>query len=138
MRNREMLITHGDHRRLRSVVNQRHSLDGGEIHDLAALRERLHGARVVDRSHIPSNVVTMNSQVVLRNIDSGDRLTCTLTYPREERASPRHVSVTRPLGTAMLGKRVGQIIRWPGAGRERRLRIQSILYQPEAAGDMNR
>jgi regulator of nucleoside diphosphate kinase len=137
VQNRETLLTHGDHRRLRSVVDQRHSLNGGEIDDLAALRERLHAARVVDRSQIPSNVVTMNSQVVLRNIDSGDRLTCTLTYPGEDRASPRYVSVTRPLGTAMLGKRVGQIIRWPAGARERRLRIQSVPYQPEAAGDRN-
>ena len=104
---------------------------------MSALRQRLRGARVVNPSRIPPNVVTMNSQVVLRNVDSGGRMTCTLAYPSEARASSRHVSVTRPLGTAMLGKRVGQIIRWPGGARDRRLRIQSVPYQPEAAGDMN-
>jgi regulator of nucleoside diphosphate kinase len=57
-----------------------------------------------------------------------------LAYPSEARLSPRSVSVTRPLGTAMLGKRVGQVIRWPGGARDRRLRIQQVLYQPEAAG----
>lgn len=137
MQNQDTLMTHGDHRRLRYLVDQRRSLESGEIDNLAALRQRLHGARVINPSQLPRNVVTMNSQVVLRNLESGDRLTCTLAYPSEARASRRHVSVTRPLGTAMLGKRVGQIIRWPGGARERRLRIQSVPYQPEAAGDMN-
>jgi regulator of nucleoside diphosphate kinase len=138
MRPSNTLITHPDHRRLRSLVDERLESKDEELASVAALRHRLGGAGVVDPSQIPRNVVTMNSQVVLRNLESGDRLTCTLTYPSEARASRRHVSVTRPLGTAMLGKRVGQIIRWRGGARERRLRIQSVPYQPEAAGEMNR
>jgi regulator of nucleoside diphosphate kinase len=137
MQDSNTLITHEDHRRLRSLVDRRLAWDDTELSSIAALGQRLRGARVVSPSQIPRNVVTMNSQVVLRNLDSGDRLTCTLAYPSEGRASPRHVSVTRPLGTAMLGKRVGQIIRWPGGVRDRRLRIQSVPYQPEAAGDTN-
>ena len=134
MQHADTLITHGDHRRLRSLID-RHSLTDQE--NMAALRQRVRSATVVRPSRIPPNVVTMNSRVVLRNVDSGDRMTCTLAYPSEARASPRHVSVTRPLGTAMLGKRVGQIIRWPGGAKERRLRIQSVPYQPEAAGTTN-
>jgi regulator of nucleoside diphosphate kinase len=130
-------MTHADHRRLRSLVDRRLSSADGELANVAALRQRLRGARLVGRSQIPRNVVTMNSRVALRNLDSGDRLTCTLAYPGKARASRHHVPVTRPLGTAMLGKRVGQIIRWPGGARERRLRIQSVPYQPEAAGEMN-
>jgi regulator of nucleoside diphosphate kinase len=132
------LITHPDHRRLRSLVHQRIRSEDEKLANIGALRQRLRGARVVNPSQIPRNVVTMNSHVVLTNLDSGGRLSCTLAYPSEARASRRHVSVTRPLGTAMLGKRVGQIIRWPGGARERRLRIQAVPYQPEAAGDMNR
>ena len=90
-----------------------------------------------DQSDVPANVVTMNSLVVLRNLDSGDRLTCRLVYPCEARQSPRNVCVSRPLGTAILGKRVGQVIRWPGGTRDRRMRIQQVLYQPEAAGDFH-
>ena len=108
------LLTHSDHRRLRSLVNQRLSSTDADVTSTAALRRRLHGARVVNSSEIPRNVVTMHSHVVLRNLESGDRMTCTLAYPGEARASRQHVSVTRPLGTAMLGKRVGEIIRWPG------------------------
>jgi regulator of nucleoside diphosphate kinase len=73
----------------------------------------------------------MKSVVVLKDIDSGHRLTRTLAYPSEVQRFRNGVSVASPLGTEMLGKRVGQIIRWPRANGDRRLRIQTVIYQPE-------
>ena len=137
MQHQGTMITHTDHRRLRSLVDHGLASEDRKTEHLAALWQRVRRARLVDPTEIPRNVVTMNSQVVLRSLESGDRLTCTLAYPSEARASGRHVPVTRPLGAAMLGKRVGQIIRWPTGARERRLRIQSVPYQPEAAGELN-
>ena len=45
------------------------------------------------------------------------------------------LSVAGPAGIALLGKRVGQIVHWTVGAKVRRLRIEQILYQPEAAGD---
>lgn len=134
MQREQVLITDGDRRRLRACLNRIVSTDPAAERGLASLRGRVRNAGIVGPRDVPANVITMNSLVVLRNLDSGDRLTCRLAYPSEARQSPRNVSVTRPLGTAMLGKRVGQVIRWPGGARDRRLRIQQVLYQPEAAG----
>jgi regulator of nucleoside diphosphate kinase len=137
MQHNDTLITDTDHRRLRSLLADATASDAAQAGQLASLRRRVRGARVVGPTDVPNNVITMNSLVVLRNLDSGDRLTCRLAYPCEARLSPRNVSVARPLGTAMLGKRVGQIVRWPGGARDRRLRIQRVLYQPEAVGDLH-
>ena len=137
MHHDDTLITDIDHRRLRSFLQDAAVTDDSKTGRLAPLHRRIRGARVVGPNDVPANLVTMNSLVVLRNLDSGDRLTCRLAYPHESRQSHRNVCVSRPLGTAMLGKRVGQIIRWPSGTRERRLRIQQVLYQPEAAGDLH-
>jgi regulator of nucleoside diphosphate kinase len=137
MQHQDTLITDIDQRRLRSYLRDAASRDELDSRRLASLHGRLRGARVVGPKDLPANVVTMNSLVVLRNLDSGDRLTCRLAYPYEARQSPQSVCVSRPLGTAMLGKRVGQVIRWPGGTRDRRMRIQQVLYQPEAAGDFH-
>ena len=136
MQHEDTLITDIDQRRLRSYL--REAAPSGEFDTrLAALHSRLRRARVVGPKDVPANVVTMNSLVVLRNVESGNRLTCRLTYPSEARQSPRNVCVSRPLGMAMLGKRVGQVIRWPSGTRDRRMRIQQVLYQPEAAGELH-
>ena len=47
----------------------------------------------------------------------------------------RRVSVLAPMGTALLGYRVGDAVEWAMPGGRRRLLVEEILYQPEAAGD---
>lgn len=137
MRKYDSVITDNDQRRLRNVLGRVRRSAQSDASQILGLGERISRSRVVGSTDVPRNVVTMNSIVTLRNLDSGDRLTCLLVYPDDARTSARAVSVSRPLGQAMLGKRVGQIIHWPSGARVRRLRIQSVLYQPEAAGDLH-
>lgn len=119
----QTVITDIDQRRLRTALDQSARRSERAPRELGLLRERVRAARVVGSRDVPANVVTMNSLVVLRDLDSGNRLTCRLAYPHEARLSRQSVSVSHPLGTAMLGKRVGQVVRWPRAAADRRLRI---------------
>lgn len=48
------------------------------------------------------------------------------------------ISVLAPLGTAVLGFRRGDAFEWRMPGRDRRLQVEEVLYQPEAAGDYHR
>jgi regulator of nucleoside diphosphate kinase len=112
------------------------SSGGGRADGLAALSDRIGRAGVVSPGDVPRNVVTLNSRVALKDLDSRRRLRCTLADPRDIGVFGEKLSVAGPAGAALLGKRVGQIVRWPGP-RERRLRIEQVLYQPEAAGDFH-
>jgi transcription elongation GreA/GreB family factor len=47
------------------------------------------------------------------------------------------VSVLTPLGAAILGSRVGDIVEWQSRRGPRRVRVEQILFQPEAAGDFH-
>ena len=47
------------------------------------------------------------------------------------------ISVLAPVGTAMLGFREGAIITWEVPDGVVRLEVEKILYQPEAAGDLD-
>jgi regulator of nucleoside diphosphate kinase len=42
-----------------------------------------------------------------------------------------------PLGLALLGTRVGQIVKFDAPAGQRRLKVERILYQPEASGDFH-
>ena len=78
MREKDIVITDADRRRLRLLV--RRLRDGGHVRNdhVAALAERIRGADVVRPTDVPRNVVTLNSQVCLRYVDSGNRVHCTL------------------------------------------------------------
>jgi regulator of nucleoside diphosphate kinase len=47
------------------------------------------------------------------------------------------ISVLAPLGIAILGQRVGDVVAVRAPGGVRKLLIENVLYQPEAAGDFH-
>jgi regulator of nucleoside diphosphate kinase len=61
----------------------------------------------------------------------------TIVLPWEADPQSGCVSVLAPLGTALLGARIGETVTWSTGGTDRRLRIEELLYQPEAAGDFH-
>jgi regulator of nucleoside diphosphate kinase len=96
-----------------------------------ALPRALARAAVVPAAEVPADVVTMNSRVTYADETAGLRATVKLVYPQGAAGRGR-LSVTSPLGTALLGLREGQEIErhFPLGGR-RRLRVEAVLFQPE-------
>jgi regulator of nucleoside diphosphate kinase len=132
------MITDADRRRLGTLIDR--ATDSGladrrYLHDLEHELER---AKPVDPCECPADVVTMNSTVRLRDLDSGEVETYTLVYPEEAHADENRISVLAPIGTAIIGYRVGDVIKWPVPSGFVRLRVEEILYQPEHAGALNR
>ena len=106
--------------------------------NVLALEEEIESAVIVTQAEIPPDVVTMNSRVRFRDEDSGNEEAVTVVYPSLADAAGHRVSVLAPVGSALLGLSVGDVVEWPvPRGRTRRLRITSIAYQPEAAGDLD-
>jgi regulator of nucleoside diphosphate kinase len=103
------------------------------------LCEEIARARIVPQSAIPPDVVTMNSRIKIVDANSGAISELTLVYPRDANADLGRVSVLAPLGSALLGLRVGQTMEWPlPSGRVKRVTVLEVCYQPEAAGDYDR
>ena len=107
--------------------------------DTEALEAELARAEVVEPGQMPGDVITMNSTARFRDEDTGDERELTLVYPKDADGSPDKVSILAPVGSALLGLRIGATIQWPvPGGRTIRLRVLSIQYQPEAAGELHR
>ncbi len=108
----------------------------------AALREELERAELAEPAAMPKDVITMNSTALVKVVD-GERgeheYALTLVYPRDADGSSDKVSILAPVGSALLGLRVGDSIDWPmPGGRSARLHVVSIRYQPESAGELHR
>lgn len=109
---------------------------GGQRFD--KLEDELARATVVSRDQIPPDVVTMNSRIVFGDETTGERREVSLVYPANANISMGKISILAPVGTALLGLRVGQTIDWVlPSGQKRRYRIIEVPYQPEAAGKMD-
>ena len=70
MRNRKILISNADHGRLAAMIESVRYHPGPHDEGLDALERELERARVVSPSDMLADVVTMNSVVRLRDLDS--------------------------------------------------------------------
>jgi regulator of nucleoside diphosphate kinase len=128
-RSEEQIVTDVDLERLLPVLNRYDS----PLTD--ALELELQRARIVAQAEVPSDVVTMNSDVVYEDVATGVQRAIRLVYPKDADVATGRVSILAPMGAALLGVRVGQEIWWRVARGLKRVRVVELRYQPEAAGD---
>lgn len=130
-----IVIRRYDLDRLQRLLEVLEESEAQEIKHLDALEGELQRAKVIDDHQMPPDVVTMNSTVRVRNLDSGEEDIYCLTFPGDADLSSRRISILAPVGTALIGYRVGDIIEWEVPAGKRRMKIVEMVYQPEAAGD---
>jgi regulator of nucleoside diphosphate kinase len=99
----------------------------------AELADLLDGHDLVARDDTPGDLVTLDSEVELRDQASGRLIRVKLCDPGLSNPTLGYVSVLSPLGLAILGLRVGMVACWPlPTGAERSALIERITFQPEA------
>jgi regulator of nucleoside diphosphate kinase len=137
MIDRGIVVTEFDQNRLRNLLEgcRRNARDRAHVDHLEAELDR---ADVVLPIDVPVDVVTMNSEVAVRDMDSNEAMTFAVVFPSDADVNRQRISILAPIGTAVLGCRVGDTIAWKVPGRTRRLKIEGILFQPEAAGQFDR
>jgi len=88
-------------------------------------------AQIVAANDVPDDVVRMNSRLVFVDTTSGARRTISLVFPNAADVTQGRISVLAPIGSAVLGLRVGDEIDWPlPNGRQTRLRIVDVSSGP--------
>ncbi|GEM_PF-330236 len=115
---------------VRKLKNSKNDAEWQRFEELASELDR---AVIVETEKIPADVVTMNSRVCLKDIDSGKEHEYQIVYPEDADFEKNRISVLAPIGTAILGYKVGDVIEWAVPAGVRRFKIRKILFQPEAA-----
>ena len=132
MKQRTIIITVPDHARLTDMIafgnfslRERAELDG--------LEEEVKRAKIVAPEAVPPDVITMNSRAELLDLHTGERMDFTVVFPDEADLDTGKISVLAPVGTGMLGYRVGDSFERRAPHGVRRLKVMAVTYQPEAA-----
>jgi regulator of nucleoside diphosphate kinase len=125
-------ITEYDSKRLRTLLATARSPGSPINADLDKLQRLLETAETVASEKVPADVVTMNSQVQLKDDEGNGEMTLSLVFPADAVKAADfeklNISVLTPIGLSILGRRKGDTV-------EGRIRVHELLYQPEAAGD---
>lgn len=95
------------------------------------LDEELGRAEIVPNYDFPVDVVSMNSSVTFLDLGAGEQSTVSLVYPMDADIEKMKISILSPVGTALIGLRVGGKIDWPlPGGSIKHLKVISVA-QPE-------
>ncbi len=95
-----------------------------------ALEAEIDRAVITDEVHLPADVVTMHSKILL-SVDGIDE-EITLVYPDEADIKRDRISVLSPMGTAILGYSEGSIIKWQIPSGTALIEIKKVLCRQEA------
>ena len=131
---RQLIINKDDRERLESLFFTDFASAFSDKPYLQSLRGELNAAQILPPEEIPPDVVTMNSTVRLRQFRSKDVETYTLVYPKDADIANDKLSVLAPIGTAILGYRVGDQDQWTVPSGVVRFWIEELVFQPERDG----
>ncbi len=134
MKSRDICITEHDRTRLEELVSVAAEFGKHARKDLEALSQELSRAKIVDSKDVRPDVVTMNSRVILEDLDTREKMNYILVFPKDANVDKGAISVLAPIGTAILGYSKGAVVEWQVPAGIRRIRIKEIVYQPEASG----
>src|SRR5689334_25029414 len=91
-------ITHADRRRLGTLIDRAASVGLVERRYLNDLEAELERGVPVDPHDVPADVITMNSMVRLRDLDTDEAFEFTLVYPPDACPDAGRLSVLAPIG----------------------------------------
>lgn len=98
---------------------------------LQKLREELDRAVVLDPAALPAELVTIDSAVTFEDVATEEIETYTISLPERANPDARRLSVLAPIGLALIGCRVGDVVNWHTPGGNRQLKVKAVA-QPAA------
>ncbi|MDQ8184599.1 GreA/GreB family elongation factor [Pelagicoccus sp. SDUM812002] len=126
-------ITRYDARNLRKLIDERYSyIEQINENESNPLIIALDNATIVASNNISRNVVTMNSRIAIINQYTSERQTFTLVFPKDTNLKLNKFSVLDPIGSDLLGRRVGDEFEIESPIGKQTYIIAKIIQQPEA------
>jgi transcription elongation factor GreA len=96
----------------------------GRINELGM---KLGNADIIDTNKLPKDRAVFGNRVILENIDTGESVEYQLVGPEESDIENGRISVTSPLGKALLGKKPDEEVVLNAPGGRRTYELVDIL-----------
>ena len=133
----KLIINRLDYARIKKSISDEKIFKSITNTEAEKLLQELDAAKIVEPEAIPSNVVTMNSIVKLSFLNNDKNIQFQIVYPEQANIKENKISIFSPIATALIGYKVSDEVEWIVPAGLTRIRIDEIIYQPEAAGDFD-
>lgn len=97
------------------------------IDDEMSLAYELNRAIIVKKEAFPANAVRLNSRVSVLDLETNKIMEFTVVMPHEADIQQRKISVLTPMGTALIGFRKAEEVRWKVPAGLKRFKILDVV-----------
>jgi regulator of nucleoside diphosphate kinase len=132
---KKLILNKLDYLRIKKAIESAKQVKSINAHEAEDLMTELDSATIVEPKDIPSDVVTMNSVVKISFLNNNRQVRFQIVYPKEANLKENKISIFSPIATALIGYKAGDEVEWIVPAGPTRIRIDEIIYQPEASGD---
>lgn len=92
------------------------------------LKTKISLAEVIDPSRLSGDRVVFGATVTLMDLESEEEITYMIVGDDEADAKNRHISISSPLARALIGKEVGDEIRFHAPGGLREFELEDVRF----------
>jgi regulator of nucleoside diphosphate kinase len=131
----KIIINRLDYARIKKCINDAKQFKSITSIEADNLLKELDSAKIMEPESIPSNVVTMNSIAKITFLNNNKQVQFQIVYPDQANLRENKISIFSPIATSLIGYKVNDEIEWIVPGGLTKIRIDEIIYQPEATGD---
>ena len=100
---------------------------GKAISRIRFLQRVLQFSRVIDTKALPKDQISLLSKVEFTNLSTNVKMTYTIVSPHEMNLQEGKISCKSPIGMALMGKKVGDVVDVNAPPAIFQLRIESVL-----------
>lgn len=124
----KLILLNEDYNMLKAYIKSMVSAKFIDKNNLVQLeKELLKGPVLVDKTDFPEDGVCLNSEFTVQDQSTGRKLQLKLVLPAQANLGLGRISVFAPMGTALIGYRKGQLVKWQMPGGRKEFLIVDVL-----------
>ena len=125
--NNQLVLRKDDYKLLISYLNGWHGKTAFDRRNAEDLQTELRKAKLVNKDDFPEDVVRLNSKVRIKAEDKDEVMELMLVTPDRADIKEKRISIMAPIGTALIGFRKGQKIKWQVPAGKRTFTILEVI-----------
>lgn len=125
----QLVLRKDDYTLLISYLNGGHGKTAFDRRNAEDLHAELKKAKLVSNDDFPSDVVRINSTVRIKAEDKAEIMELMLVTPDKADIKEKRISIMAPIGTALIGFRQGQKVKWQVPAGNRTFTILEVINE---------
>jgi len=126
-----LVIREDDYSLLISYLNSARRQPTFDRRNADVLTYELGKATLVNKDDFPGDVVGLNSKVRIKAEDKSEEMELVIVTPERANIKQKKISIMAPIGTALIGFRQGQKVKWKVPGGNKTFTILEVSNEYE-------